>query len=262
VGAVIVQIIGLPGAGKTTLARALAARVNGVVWNADEVRQNLHVDLGFSTADRVEHARRMGWTARTLSAQGVTIIVDFICPTPDARAAFGKPDVLIWVDRVPVRDFQDTSLLWVDPTEYDVRIPDGLTVDEELKAVFAVTDLVDWRAPHALVLGRFQPWHEGHEWLYQEATTRTGNVVVGVRNTTGLDKDPLTFDELRKYMPAGRTVMQLPNITNVVYGRDVGYVIEQVTPPESIGKVSATQKREELGLSMACASCDGGCCGA
>jgi len=258
---VIIQIIGLPGSGKTTLAHALAKRVNGVVWNADEVRENLHVDLGFSVADRVEHARRMGWTARTLSEQGVTVIVDFVCPTPDAREAFGRltADVLIWVDRIETSRFVDTNLLWVDPTEYDVRIPFGMSVDQEIDAVFAHTSLVDWRAPHALMLGRFQPWHEGHEWLYQEAEKRTGSVVVGVRNTSGLDKDPLSFDQVKEYVPAGRFIAQLPNITHIVYGRDVGYHIEQVTPPEHIGKVSATQVRKELGLDLECASCVGGC---
>ena len=56
-----ILILGLPGAGKTTLASALAPLLNAVVFNADAVRENLSRDLGFSHADRIEHARRMGW---------------------------------------------------------------------------------------------------------------------------------------------------------------------------------------------------------
>src|SRR5437763_12623394 len=56
-----ILIMGLPGAGKTTLASILAPRLNAVMFNADEIRANIHKDLGFSVEDRIEHARRMGW---------------------------------------------------------------------------------------------------------------------------------------------------------------------------------------------------------
>jgi len=244
----IVQIIGLPGSGKTTLAVALARRINAVVWNADRIRENLNKDLGFSSADRLEQARRMGWLASEMSNQGINVISDFVCPTNQTREAYGKPDVLIWVNRIKSSRYNDTNVIWENPENYDVMIPPGLTVDEEVELVFEKTNLVDWREPHALVLGRFQPWHKGHEWLYQTAAERTGKVVVGVRNTSGLEKDPLTFNMVKGYIPDDRLVMQLPNITHVVYGRDVGYSIEQVEPPPEIGKVSATEIRKEMNL--------------
>src|SRR5215218_9246276 len=81
-------IMGLPGAGKTTLAQALAPRLNAVVFNADEVRANVNKDLGFSEADRIEHARRMGWLCDQVVQVGGYAIADFICPTPAAREAF------------------------------------------------------------------------------------------------------------------------------------------------------------------------------
>jgi len=55
-----ILVMGLPGAGKTTLSRQLATRLNAVHLNADEIRANVHKDLGFSPEDRIEHARRMG----------------------------------------------------------------------------------------------------------------------------------------------------------------------------------------------------------
>src|SRR5947207_1055024 len=54
-------IMGLAGAGKTTLATALAPRLNAVHFNADAARGNINKDLQFSRDDRVEHARRKGW---------------------------------------------------------------------------------------------------------------------------------------------------------------------------------------------------------
>jgi nicotinamide mononucleotide adenylyltransferase len=104
------------------------------------------------------------------------------------------------------------------------------------------------------MLGRYQPWHEGHHALYNEAGKRTDQVMLGIRNTHGTsEKDPLSFDEVKSFIdkdPAmkGAMVVRLPNITNIVYGRDVGYKIEQVKLEDSIEAISATQKRSEMGL--------------
>src|ERR1700730_18275299 len=94
-----ILIMGLPGASKTALASALAPLLNAVGFKADAVRANLSRDLGFSHEDRVEHARRMGWRCDRVVEAGGTVIADFICPTPETRAAFGDAFV-IWVDRI------------------------------------------------------------------------------------------------------------------------------------------------------------------
>ncbi len=109
-----ILIMGLPGAGKTTLANALAPLLNAVVFNADAVRTNLSRDLGFSLEDRIEHARRMGWMCDRVVEAGGTVIADFICPTPEARAAFGDAFV-IWVDRISSGRFEDTNRMFVPP---------------------------------------------------------------------------------------------------------------------------------------------------
>jgi adenylylsulfate kinase len=246
---VIIQIIGLPGSGKTELAKALKERINAIHLNADEVRATINSDLGFTIEDRVEHARRLGEIARVISKQGVApVIVDFICPTDLTRAAFGKPDILVWVDRIKQGRFEDTNKMWEDPTDFDARIPADYTVEQEVDYLIKKFNLHDWSAPTTLMLGRYQPWHEGHHALYKEAGKRTDQVLLGVRNTYNTsEKDPLKFDQVKEYIAKdefmdGALVLRLPNITNIVYGRDVGYKIEQVDLGADIHAISATAK--------------------
>jgi len=252
----IIQIIGLPGSGKTELAKALKQRINAIHLNADEVRSTVNSDLGFSTEDRIEQARRMGEMARLIAKQGVApVIVDFVCPTELTRAAFGKPDILIWMDTISEGRFEDTNKMWEDPqSEHLSFIDHKLDPYQKASEIINTFKLHDWSAPTTLMLGRYQPWHEGHHALYKEAGKRTKQVLLGIRNTYNTSpKDPLTFDQVKEYISKdefmnGAMVLRLPNITNIVYGRDVGYKIEQVELPADIQAISATQKRKEMGI--------------
>src|SRR5262245_42813125 len=103
-----ILIMGLPGAGKTTLAISLAPLLNAVVFNADAVRANISCHLGFSHADRIEHARRMGWLCDRVVEAGGTVIADFICPTEETRALlarhlrFGSTASAAAASRIPI----------------------------------------------------------------------------------------------------------------------------------------------------------------
>jgi hypothetical protein len=116
-----ILLMGLPGAGKTTLARDLAPPLRAVVFNADAVRKHLNRDLGFSRADRIEQARRMGWLCDRVAEAGHWAIADFICPTPEARAAFG-PAFVVWLDRIKAGRYADTNALFVPPDHFDIRV--------------------------------------------------------------------------------------------------------------------------------------------
>jgi adenylylsulfate kinase len=116
-----ILIMGLPGAGKTTLARELAPLLGAVLFNADEVRQNLNRDLGFSPEDRIEQARRMGWLCDRVAEAGHVAIADFICPTPETREAFGAA-FTVWLDRIEEGRFADTNSLFVPPEQFDIRV--------------------------------------------------------------------------------------------------------------------------------------------
>ena len=129
----IIQIIGLPGSGKTTLAKELVKHFGAIHLNADEVRDFVNYDLGFSHEDRIEHSRRLGGMARLFQEQGKDVVVDFVCPTLDTRKAFGDADVVVFMDRVQESIYKDTNLMWQRPDNPDVVIPDGLSVQDEVK---------------------------------------------------------------------------------------------------------------------------------
>jgi cytidyltransferase-like protein len=246
-----ILIMGLPGAGKTTLATTLAPLLNAVVFNADAVRANLSRDLGFSLEDRVEHARRMGWMCDRVVEAGGTVIADFICPTEVTREGFGEA-FTIWVDRISEGRFEDTNRMFVPPTRFDLRVgAEGAPQYWAEQALARLRPAFDPQKPTALFLGRYQPFHPGHQRLIEEGLRRVGQVCVAVRDTHGIDeKNPLPFFAVKQRIEtalaahAGRfVVVPLPNITNVFYGRDVGYTVERINLDEATEAISATQVR-------------------
>lgn len=84
-------LTGLPSAGKSTIARAVAARLRAEgrrvqVLDGDELRRDLTRDLGFGREDREENVRRIGFVARLLSANGIITVVPVIAPYAASRA--------------------------------------------------------------------------------------------------------------------------------------------------------------------------------
>jgi len=247
-----ILVMGLPGSGKTTLATALAPLLNAVVFNADAVRANLSRDLGFSHEDRIEHARRMGWMSDRVVEAGGTVIADFICPTPETRAAFGDAFV-IWIDRIQAGRFEDTNKIFVAPEQFNLRVTaDGSPQYWAEQALLGLRPTFDPQKPTALFIGRYQPFHLGHQRLIEEGLKRVGQVCIAVRDTHGTDaKNPLPFFAVKQRIEAalspwtGRfVVVPLPNITNVFYGRDVGYSVERIILDEATEDISATKIRQ------------------
>ena len=112
--------MGLPGAGKTTLADALAPLLNAKRLNADEVRKAAN-DWDFSEEGRTRQAKRMADFALKLIDEGNYVIADFICPTPKARSLF-PADYVVWVDTIKEGRFDDTNKMFVKPEKYDFHV--------------------------------------------------------------------------------------------------------------------------------------------
>ena len=110
---------------------------------------------------------------------------------------------------------------------------------------------MDWTKPTTQMLGRFQPWHQGHTELFKRALSKTGQVIILLRESDGTDSNPFTIeqrinvikDALSAY--AGQfEVIPVPNITHISYGRKVGYNIEQESFDEKIERISSTDIRK------------------
>ena len=115
--------------------------------------------------------------------------------------------------------------------------------------------MFDPKKPTVQMLGRWQPFHDGHLALFKEALKKTGQVCIMVRDTGGTDdSNPFDFDFVKEKIEEallpeyeGKFIVQLvPNITNISYGRGVGYAIEEIVLPEEIQKISATGIRAKM----------------
>lgn len=123
--------------------------------------------------------------------------------------------------------------------------------------------MFDWKKPTVQMLGRWQPWHDGHQALFKRCILKTGQVIIQVRDVEGAsggigqDDNPFDWDEVCKNIESGLSkdgfsrgvdyeIMLVPNITNISYGRGVGYAFEEERFDEATHSISATKIRENL----------------
>ena len=106
---------------------------------------------------------------------------------------------------------------------------------------------MDNRRPTVQMLGRFQPWHTGHTELFKRAFEKTGQVAIMIRDTG--EENHNRLDMLQKLKDEGfhygkdYIVIDVPNIVNITYGRDVGYTISEERFDKEIEDISATKIR-------------------
>jgi adenylylsulfate kinase len=115
-----ILIMGLPGSGKTTLAKHLVPMFNAVWINADEVRR-LCDDWDFTPEGRTRQALRMWTYAEESIEQNRNVVVDFVCPTDETRKKF-KADYTVWMDTVKESEYDDTNKMFETPTNYDFKV--------------------------------------------------------------------------------------------------------------------------------------------
>lgn len=113
--------------------------------------------------------------------------------------------------------------------------------------------MIDYNKPTAQMLGRWQPFHDGHLELFKKILEKTGQVCIMVRTMEKSENNPFEFENIKKRIEeklkdyVGKfEVIKVPNITNICYGRDVGYKIEEIVLPKEIQEISATKIRQNL----------------
>ena len=279
-----ILIMGLPGSGKTFLATALKkyleensnvntmplermlhlelppiAYTSKVDWfNADEIRKRFN-DWDFSKEGRIRQSLRMAEFA--LKSTGDYVICDFVAPLVEMRNNF-KADWTVWMDTIDQGRFDDTNKAFVPPEQYDFRVTEQNAdkwaefigrhiLDERRRPVF------DWKKETVQMLGRWQPWHSGHRALFDRAIAKTGQVVIQIRDCQGWNgSNPFAATQVKDLIKRdldplyqGQYEIQLvPNVTNITYGRDVGYKIEQEVFDDATHAISATKIRKEMGV--------------
>jgi nucleoside-triphosphatase THEP1 len=265
-----ILIMGLPGSGKTTLAEKIihGLKESGmqVNWhNADSIRQKWK-DWDFTMSGRLRQAERMAMTCDEDERSGFHSVCDFVCPTVETRKVFNndrRADLIIWMDTIEAGRFDDTNKLFEIPSEkeYDVRVR---TFNDD--SHWMILDMIlnhrkpiiwDDQRPTVQMLGRWQPWHEGHRALFERALAKTGQVCIMIRDCQGWnDSNPFDVRMVERNIHADLEgkyygqykVIVVPNIINITYGRDVGYRIEQETFDESVESISATKIRKSMGV--------------
>ena len=109
------------------------------------------------------------------------------------------------------------------------------------------------KKPTVQMLGRFQPWHHGHQKLFEKILKKTGQVYIMVKNVHSIGDNPFTFKKVKKNIDLALKkfenrykIILVPNITNICYGRTVGYKIQKISLDKKIYKISATKIRNDL----------------
>jgi len=279
-----ILVMGLPGSGKTYFSERLKKYLEDnsniatmpawratnmefapttykstVDWfNADEIRKRYN-DWDFSKEGRIRQSIRMAEFA--LKCTSDYVICDFVAPLPEQRNNF-KADWTIWIDTIDAGRFEDTNKAFIPPEVYDFRI----TEQNAEKWVEFVGDHIlynrrrpvfDWQKPTVQMLGRWQPWHEGHRALFERAIAKTGQVIIQIRDCQGWNNsNPFEVNQVKSFIRRdldplfqGQYEIQVvPNIVNITYGRDVGYKIEQEQFDSSVTDISATKIRKSMGL--------------
>jgi len=258
-----ILIMGLPGAGKTYLAQYILEHLQSanktVTWfNADDIRKK-YDDWDFSEAGRIRQSNRMRELADAAGTDYA--ICDFVAPLKAMRDNY-KADWLVWVDTIREGRYADTNAMFQEPEQYDFRITEQDAVKwAEFVGVHILNNtrrpMFDWRQETAALLGRYQPWHEGHRALFERAIEKTGQVIIQVRDCQGWNgSNPFEFEKVKSFIrrdldpvyQGKYEIMLVPNIIEIVYGRDVGYKITQETFTDEIHNISATSIRRSLGL--------------
>lgn len=130
--------------------------------------------------------------------------------------------------------------------------------------------MFDWKKPTTQMLGRWQPWHDGHTELFKRALAETGQVCIMIRDVGGIVGEdagagrtvaqvdnPFEVSQVKKNIIEGLlaagyrynieyVILEVPNIVDISYGRSVGYSFTEHDLGAKIHSISATKIRKKM----------------
>ena len=263
----IYWLTGLPCSGKSTIAEELSRHLNAEILDGDEIRAITN-NNDFSREGRANHMKSVAAMANLLSKY-THVVVALVSPLRRVREEIKRKysnvyEIYLKCDRRvcqardvkgmyakamkgEINNFTGVQDQYEEPLNPDMMLrTDDNAIDECVKEILTLHD----GKPQALLIGRWQPLHEGHKWLVEQVQKKGHGVLLGIRQTPIDDANPYSVQErvdmIREMFGDSVDHVVLPDISGLYYGRDVGYEVQELGPPEKIATISATEIRSNL----------------
>lgn len=263
----IYWLTGLPCSGKSTIAEELSRHLNAEILDGDQIRAITN-NNDFSREGRANHIKSVAAMANLLSKY-THVVVALVSPLrsvreevkmkyPNVYEIYLKCDLRVYRARDvkgmyaramkgEIDNFTGVQDQYEEPLNPDMMLrTDDNSIDECVKEILTLHDC----ERKGLLIGRWQPLHEGHKWLVEQVQKKGHNVLLGIRQTPIDNANPYSVQEridmIREMFGDSIDYVVLPDISGIYYGRDVGYEVEELEPSEKIAAISATEIRSKV----------------
>lgn len=189
-----ILIMGLPGSGKTFLAKRFSKIINADWLNADRIRGKYN-DWDFTHDGIIRQVNRMRELAK--KSKKKYVVADFVCPMNKQLEIF-KPKIIIWMDTIKKGRFASMNRLFKAPKIWDIRIKEKnieinlIKLQDKIKKYIWQVDKTS-----AIMTGRFKPWNSRHRNTFERGIKKNGQVLIFVKNTDGKLVSPTVFKKIK-----------------------------------------------------------------
>lgn len=263
----IYWLTGLPCSGKTTIGKELAKHLYAPLLDGNALRA-ISGNYDFSVEGRTRHMQLVGYFANMMSRY-TDVIVSLVSPLrsvredlkqsfPNMYEIYVKCDLSVCRQRDvkgqysealqgKIKNFTGVQDTFEEPLHPHVTVEtDKQSLDDCVKKILQLKDF----GQKALLIGRWQPLHEGHRWLVEKVIEKGYKVILGIRHTPITEINPFSVEDrismIQRTFGNEVDFLVIPDIAGIFYGRNVGYTVEELKPPEEIAKISATEIRGRI----------------
>lgn len=241
----VIWLTGESGSGKTTIAKAFQKEYPCIILDGDDMRNSISLGAGFSREDRAAHNYRVARLAEILSHQMV-VVVSVIAPMVNVRKEIDNICNPTWV--YVKRTLPEREGYFYEPPENPSIILDHDELDVKQSLLLLMDQLGIKKYIYSLFIGRWQPLHDGHLTLFDSVRKEGKKILIAIRDTKVDESNPYTIHEryemIRKKVPDAKVIV-IPDIEEIVYGRNVGWGIREIRLDSEVESISATKIRTE-----------------